>query len=1024
MKNLTCCIAGLFLLFFSYTALAQSPGIIIRPAGGNGITALNPDGNAYSSSGVTGFLLDDILESEIPFKIVPPAINEPTGDLATGPSGGFTDIVQRVDGSGFYLYKNATNIFFRMRIGNVISGSKGYSVLIDTDGKMGISDPNYVAPSGSSPGNPGFEYEVVLQTNFQVAVYSIDGTATPGSPVATYPLASNSQISVALSTDGNNPDFFYDWYVPLSAIGNPSSVRLAVTTVTSPSSALQGSRSDIYGIDDALYSSTSAAWLAVTNAQAPINLSSFSTIDPVCTAPPVLTGTISTGVNSTVSGTWTRLDGTKPSVATITLYKNGVAAGTTVATSGSTWNIIVPVVASGDVFYARAQAVGESMCLLSNSIASTVCTVLPAVPVLTCASLKGISGTMPLTTSGNTVVVYQLPTTTASPFSIPLSTVANLTYPTTGSFAYFTNGCSGGTNNVPSGTYMIVTQNGSCQSAPVFVCISSGSSGVPPAPSTNPISLSGSLYPTSTTVSGTGATTGDILRLFINGIYQTSITATGSGFSFTGLTLKTSDQIKIYAQSGGCITQSAAFGVNCQLDPPSIKLNATGNLLSGQTLLEGFSSTGGSSVQLYKGIYPSGTTVGSAVTAAANGAWSVSVPSLVNAETYYAVQTSAGCTSSASALATVLSPSVCPVITGAYSDANSTVSGTLPSSFTGTVRLYIDDALIGSQSVSAATGWNITIPANSLYYNGVLRATAQAAGAAESNGCGTVTVSCTSPALPAVTPLSSSIAPGGTVTYGITNVVPGVWYSLIDNSGISYALSLLNLGTTGVNLTSKAFATPGIYSLKVSADALTGCPSSARSVSVNVNLTLPLTLLSFSGNYQNNASHFDWSTTNEVNTDFFELEKSDNGSSFTVVGKIPFADHNKAIETFEYTLAEALLKSAYFRLKIVDKNGSSQYSKTIMLKPDADKANTVSVNPNPFTDQVTIYYTSPARSEITGIITNAAGNTVNKFQMAISKGVNVLSVSQLSRLPAGLYFLSIQDNQTGVRTVQKIQKAN
>jgi hypothetical protein len=241
---------------------------------------------------------------------------------------------------------------------------------------------------------------------------------------------------------------------------------------------------------------------------------------------------------------------------------------------------------------------------------------------------------------------------------------------------------------------------------------------------------------------------------------------------------------------------------------------------------------------------------------------------------------------------------------------------------------------------------------------------------------------------------------------------------------VSYALSLLNLGTTGINLTSKAFAAPGIYNLKVSADALTGCPSSARSVSVNVNLTLPLTLLSFSGNYQNNTSHFDWSTTNEINTDFFELEKSVDGSGFTAVGRIPFVDHNKATETFEYMLAEALLKPTYFRLKIIDKNGSAQYSKTIMLKPDADKTNTVSVSPNPFTDQVTIYYTSSARSEITGVITNTAGNTVNKFQMAIAKGVNVLAVPQLSRLPAGLYFLSIQDTQTGVRTIQKIQKTN
>ena len=66
-------------------------------------------------------------------RVVPPAVTEPTGDLATGPSGGFTDIVKTVDNSGFYTHSNGTNLYFRLRIGGIISGSKGYSILIDTD---------------------------------------------------------------------------------------------------------------------------------------------------------------------------------------------------------------------------------------------------------------------------------------------------------------------------------------------------------------------------------------------------------------------------------------------------------------------------------------------------------------------------------------------------------------------------------------------------------------------------------------------------------------------------------------------------------------------------------------------------------------------------------------------------------------------------------------------------------------------------------------------------------------------------
>ncbi len=1020
MKNLNRVAAGFCLLLINSAVSAQSPGLIVRPAGGNGITALNPDGNAYSSASTAGFLLNDILESKIPFKVVPPAISEPTGDLATGPSGGFTDIVQYVDGSGFYLFKDATNIFFRLRIGNIINGSKAYSVLIDTDAKMGSSDPNYVAPSGNGPGNPGFEYEVVLQTNFQVAVYNIDGTATPGVPVATYPLPTHSQISVALSTDGNNPDYFYDWYVPVTAIGSPLSVRFAVTTVTSPNSALQGTRSDIYGVNDASYASTAAAWSMVAQAQPEINLSTFTGVNATCTSAPMLTGSIATGTSVSVSGSWTRLESTKPSTATVTLYKNGSPSGTTVVTTGNTWSIIVPTIANGDVFYAKAQATGESQCLQSNQLTASSCLTLPATPVLSCASLKGISGSMP---AGATVAVYAVPTTTASPFSNQLSSISNLTYPG-GGFAFYTNGCSGGTNNVVAGSYMVVSQNSGCISAPVFVCISSGSSGIPPAVATNSLAVSSALTPSSTTVNGTGATTGDILRLFINGTYHSSITATGSAFNFTGVSFKTGDQIKIYSQTGsGCITQSNAFGISCYVDPPAIKLNSSGNLLTGQTMISGIASPG-ASVQLYKGIFPSGATVGSLVTAGSGGSWSATVPALAAAETYYAIQTSAGCTSAASSAATVLTPSVCPAISGTYSDVSAGVSGTMPSSFTGTIRLYLDDALIGSQSITGATSWNIAVPANTLYYNGILKATAQAAGATESNGCSTSTVSCTSPAIPTVTPVSASIVPGGSVTYSVSNVTAGAWYSVSDNSGVSYALSLLNTGSSSFNLPTKSFASSGIYNLKISADGLTGCPASSRSVSVNVNLVLPLTLLDFSGRYQNKSSQFNWITSGEENMSHFELERKDNNTNeYTKVSTIPFTDNNSGRNTFSYTLRGELTGATNFRLKIVDKNGALQYSKSVQLEPEKQEQGVSSITPNPFSDQLIVAYTAKTSGAVNCTLTNTSGSMITSSRYETAKGSNLIRLQQLSQLPAGTYFLTVQDVQTSVKTVHRVQKA-
>jgi len=1026
MKNILRLLLVVYTIALANMVNAQSPGLIVKPAGGNGVTALNANGDGYSSSTTSGFTADDISQSELPYKIVPAAIVEPTGDLATGPSGGFTDIVTRVDGSGFYLYKDATNIYFRLRIGGIISGSKGYSILIDTDGRIGATgaaaDPNYTAPAGSSPGNPGFEYEVVLQTNFQVAVYNIDGTATPGAP-ATYPLAINSQVSVALSTDGSNPDYFYDWYVPLSAIGNPASVRLAATTVTSPNSALQGSRSDIYGINDAANANPAGAWQTVVNAQPVINLGSFTGVGVTCTEAPVLSAPIQAGAAVAVSGSWTRMDATKPSSAMIVLYRNGGKVDSAIVSTGNTWTISVPVIANGDIFYAKAHAVGESECLQSNNVIAKACVAPPATPVLTCASLKGISGTMPTTASGNTVAVYLVPAGSGSPLSNLVSTGVNLTYPTTTSFAFYTNGCSGGSNNVVSGTYLIVTQNGSCTSAPVFVCVSSGSSGTPPAISINALAVSLPLYSTSTTINGTGSASGDILRLYINGQYQSGITAAGTSFSFTGLVLNAGDQIQVYSQTGSaCMTQSAIFSVSCYSMPPVISVNATGNLLTGAVSITGNSSYPGASVQLYKGTAPSGVATGAPVTVNSSGIWSVSVTALTGGDNYYSTQTVSGCTSAASSAAAVLTPAACPTITGSYTDASVSVSGTIPSSFTGTIRLYEDGAQIGSQAITAASTWIVSGLSGQLYYNGVLTITAQSTGTAESAGCAAATVGCASPLTPGISPVTATINAGQTITYSVSNVMAGNWYALQDNSGTSYATSAYRTSGSGFSLTSNTFTTPGTYSLKLNADALTGCPASFVTASLTVNATLPLLLLSFTGSNTLGQQVFNWTTSNEVNVDHFVLEQSSDAYNYTMVATLPVQQIAAATHTYQFTKKNTLTTVTYYRLRIVDKDGHQQLGKVLVLSPGITGAPLVSVGPNPFTDNLTVRYQAGSNTHLHLSLTDSYGRSVQTLEQQIIKGDNKIILENLVSISAGVYFLTLYDKDNHIQQVFKLQK--
>src|SRR6266542_2082338 len=154
---------------------AQTPGMIVKPASAPGNAVLDPDDDGYVSQKTNGLQLgftippdNDVAQSEIPY--VPIVRPDPTGDILRGPTGAFIEIVgtDAAGNNAVMVYNDGTNLLFRFRLGGYAPNSKAYSIMIDTDQKFGFTGPN--ADPNAVSGNPGFEIEVALETNFSVSV--------------------------------------------------------------------------------------------------------------------------------------------------------------------------------------------------------------------------------------------------------------------------------------------------------------------------------------------------------------------------------------------------------------------------------------------------------------------------------------------------------------------------------------------------------------------------------------------------------------------------------------------------------------------------------------------------------------------------------------------------------------------------------------------------------------------------------------------------------------------------------------
>ncbi len=362
MRLLYIAVFGL-LASIPFHSMAQR-GKITKPTVGS--TVLDPNQDNYVSATAAGFSNDGyyVDEFEIPMFGIPiHEDGEVLNDLQAGSACGTTELT--ADNRGFSVYgvlSTSGNLIFRFRIANDKPSVEAYTILIDTDKKIGPDDPNANAE------NPGFEIDITLIKNKSkgIYVYNVDGVDSCPDEQLFYSYDSHFQISIADIVSCGNPDYFYDFYVPFADIASTfgitdlTELRFAALTNVSATCAFAGKISDIGGVNDALYAGCNAcAFVDLTTNQCPTSLSNLC---PTCQG--FLSGvTPKPGLNSPLKGGEITVSGTSvPGQVFVKVFNAAkvlVDQKTTTVNPDLTWVATLDnVLQLGDSVTARAQGIG------------------------------------------------------------------------------------------------------------------------------------------------------------------------------------------------------------------------------------------------------------------------------------------------------------------------------------------------------------------------------------------------------------------------------------------------------------------------------------------------------------------------------------------------------------------------------------------------------------------------------------------------------------------------------------------
>lgn len=256
----------------------------------------------------------------------------------------------------------------------------------------------------------------------------------------------------------------------------------------------------------------------------------------------------------------------------------------------------------------------------------------------------------------------------------------------------------------------------------------------------------------------------------------------------------------------------------------------------------------------------------------------------------------------------------------------------------------------------------------------------------------------------------------GTGNYLITNVPAGSNYYLsFTNKPTGTSFTTQGVGGAGAGNNSKVDATGTTSTFTVGYGQYI---SNLDAGIINAAI-LPVQLVSFAAAKSTGGVITNWQTANEIDMQYYEVQRSTTGSSFSTIGTTPSKGNGSYTYQFTDGLAGVTAKVLYYRLKMMGRDGSFTYSATVRLQWDAVKAGVV-ISPNPFGNIMNISIPAQANGKVVIRLLDAQGKLLQRMERAVLAGNNTVQLSGLQQLPAGSYVAEIWVD--GARHSQQVVK--
>jgi len=177
--------------------------------------------------------------------------------------------------------------------------------------------------------------------------------------------------------------------------------------------------------------------------------------------------------------------------------------------------------------------------------------------------------------------------------------------------------------------------------------------------------------------------------------------------------------------------------------------------------------------------------------------------------------------------------------------------------------------------------------------------------------------------------------------------------------------------------------------------------------------SLPVELSEFTATEKSNSVLLNWTTETESGSDYFEVQRSTDGQTFSAIGQVAAAGDSQEAIDYEFVDHAPVTGVNYYRLRQVDLTGAQAVSEVVVVNQAATGIAVGTAFPNPATNQVSVSVTGEwSTDQVDVSLLDAAGKLVSNW---VQSPGTILS-RDIREFPAGIYHLRFQNGEQLVTT--------